>query len=126
MIDHVSIPVRDLEQSTEFYESVLSTIGFKKVIERPGTVGFGKKYGEFWLNHRPNMDDRGINDGFHVCLRARTVDLVKKFYEAAIALGAEDDGPPGLRPEYFDTYYGAFIRDRDGNRIEVVTFVTPA
>jgi catechol 2,3-dioxygenase-like lactoylglutathione lyase family enzyme len=50
---------------------------------------------------------------------------VKKFYEAALALGAEDDGAPGPRPEYSDIYYGAFVRDRDGNRIEVVTFVTP-
>jgi catechol 2,3-dioxygenase-like lactoylglutathione lyase family enzyme len=125
VIDHVSVPVRDLEQSTEFYEAVLATIGLAKLIERPGTVGFGKKYGELWLNHRPNMDDRGINDGFHACLRARTIDHVKKFYEAAMALGAEDDGAPGPRPEYSDIYYGAFIRDRDGNRIEVVTFVTP-
>lgn len=124
MIDHVSIPVRDLSQSTAFYEAVLSTIGFAKLVQRPGTVGFGKKYAEFWLNHRPQTDARGVSDGFHVCLRARTTDEVKEFHRLATSLGAQSDGEPGHRPEYFDGYYAAFIRDKDNNRIEVVTFVT--
>lgn len=123
VIDHVSLPVRDLEQSTKFYESVLSKIGFKKLIEMPVTVGFGRKHPEFWLNHRPEMNERGLDEGFHVCLRARTIDAVQAFHEAATAAGAESDGAPGPRPQYSDRYYAAFIRDRDGNRIEVVTFV---
>jgi len=125
MIDHVSIPVRDLEQSTRFYESVLSKIGSSKLLEMPTTVGFGKKHPEFWLNHRPAGDRQGIGNGFHVCFRARTIDQVREFYELAIELGAETDGEPGPRPEYSSSYYAAFIRDRDGNRIEVVTFVQP-
>jgi len=123
VIDHVSIPVRDLEQSAEFYESVLSKIGFAKLVDARKTVGFGRKYPELWLNHRPEMDEHGISDGFHVCLRARTIGEVQEFHEAAVALGAESDGGPGPRPQYSDRYYAAFIRDRDGNRLEVVTFV---
>lgn len=123
MIDHVSIPVSDLEQSTRFYESVLSKIGSSKLIEMPTTVGFGKKHPEFWLNHRPATDGHRIDDGFHVCLRVRTIDQVREFYELAIELGAESDGEPGPRPQYSPSYYAAFIRDQDGNRIEVVTFV---
>lgn len=122
MIDHVSIPVRDLTESTAFYESVLSEIGFAKLMEKPATVGFGKKYPEFWLNHRP--DGHGIGDGFHVCLRTRTADQVRNFHTRALALGARSDGEPGFRPEYSESYYAAFILDRDGNRIEVVTFIT--
>ena len=87
-------------------------------------LGFGRKYPELWLNHRPEMDEHGVSGGFHVCLRARTIDEVQEFYEAAVALGGESDGEPGPRPQYSDRYYAAFIRDRDGNRIEVVTFVT--
>jgi len=123
VIDHVSLPVRDLERSTKFYESVLSKIGFKKLVEMPATVGFGRKYPELWLNHRPEMNERGIDDGFHVCLRARTVDAVQAFHEAAIAADGESDGAPGPRPQYSAGYYAAFIRDLDGNRLEVVTFV---
>lgn len=126
VIDHVSLPVRDLEQSTTFYESVLSRIGFKKLVVIPATVGFGRKYPELWLNHRPEMNERGIDDGFHVCLRARTVDAVQAFHEAAIAADGESDGAPGPRPQYSAGYYAAFIRDLDGNRLEVVTFVETA
>ena len=50
------------------------------------------------------------------------MEAVQAFYDAAIAAGAEDDGAPGLRPEYADVYYATFVRDPDGNRIEVVTF----
>jgi catechol 2,3-dioxygenase-like lactoylglutathione lyase family enzyme len=123
VIDHVSLPVSDLEQSTKFYEPVLSKIGFAKLIDTPKTVGFGRKYPELWLNHRPAISGQSINDGFHVCLRARSVDDVKAFHEAAIAAGAENDGAPGPRPHYSANYYAAFIRDLDGNRLEVVNFV---
>lgn len=126
MIDHVSLPVRDLERSTGFYETVLSTIGFKKMMDMPSTVGFGRKHPAFWLNHRPNLNEGSIDDGFHVCLRTRAVDDVQAFHAAAMAAGAQDDGPPGPRPLYSPSYYAAFIRDPDGHRIEVVTFVDPA
>ena len=96
MIDHVSIPVRDLTESTAFYESVLSEIGFAKLMEKPGTVGFGQKYPEFWLNHR--SDGHGISEGFHVCLRTRTTDQVRDFHTRALALGAQSDGAPGRAP----------------------------
>jgi catechol 2,3-dioxygenase-like lactoylglutathione lyase family enzyme len=94
-----------------------SKIGFMKLVEKPGTVGFGKKYPEFWLNHRPEVHGRGIGDGLHVCLRARTTDQVQEFHRVATTLGAHSDGEPGRRPQYSDNYYAAFIRDRDGNRI---------
>lgn len=123
MIDHVSLPVSDLEQGVTFYESVLSKIGFKKLVELPATVGFGRKYPELWLNHRPALDRQSIDDGFHVCLRARSADDVQAFHESAIAAGANCDGEPGPRPQYSANYYAAFIRDPDGNRLEVVTFI---
>jgi predicted lactoylglutathione lyase len=69
------------------------------------------------------MDEHGMSDGFHVCLRARSVDDVREFHDAAVALGAKSEGEPGPRPQYSDRYYAAFIGDRDGNRLEVVTFV---
>ena len=61
--------------------------------------------------------------GMHVCLRARGKDVVDAFYAAALREGGISDGAPGMRPDYNDRYYAAFIRDLDGNRIEVVTFL---
>jgi catechol 2,3-dioxygenase-like lactoylglutathione lyase family enzyme len=125
MIDHASIGVRDLAAASAFYEKVLATIGLQKLVVSATTVGFGKRYPEFWLNARPAMTPVAEDCGGHLCLRAPTHDQVDAFHRTALALGATDDGAPGLRPEYSDAYYAAFIRDADGHRIEVVTFLSP-
>jgi catechol 2,3-dioxygenase-like lactoylglutathione lyase family enzyme len=122
MIDHVSIGVRDLAASARFYEAALAPIGYAKLREKPGTVGFGKRYADFWLNARPAREARN-DHGMHICLRAATTEAVDAFHAAALAAGATSDGAPGLRPEYSDAYYAAFVRDLDGHRIEVVTFL---
>ena len=123
MIDHVSISVRDLEKAARFYEAVLGAIGYARLRNRPATVGFGKRYPEFWLNHRPSMERPAAEGGTHICLRAPDAEAVRNFYAAALAAGGTSDGEPGPRPHYSDGYYAAFIRDPEGNRIEAVTFV---
>jgi len=123
MIDHVSIPVSNLLTSAAFYESLLSEIGYRKLASKEGTIGFGKKYPDFWLNERIALDTTGLNDGCHVCLRASSAEEVMAFYKKALALGAQSYGAPGLRPHYSDNYFAAFIIDTDRNRVEVVTFV---
>jgi catechol 2,3-dioxygenase-like lactoylglutathione lyase family enzyme len=123
MIDHVSVSVRDLQASTRFYEAVFATLGFAKLETRAATVGFGKKYPEFWINLRGDMEAIAAASGAHVCFRARSTDLVDAFHAAALASGGVSDGAPGLRPQHGEGYYAAFIRDLEGNRIEAVTFV---
>lgn len=122
MIDHVSVPVSDLVASTAFYLRVLSPLGYAKLVERPGTVGFGKKYPEFWLNHRAGMVPAPCNPGMHVALRASSEDAVRAFHAAALETGGTSDGDPGPRQAAMTTYFGAFIRDPDGNKIEAVAF----
>jgi catechol 2,3-dioxygenase-like lactoylglutathione lyase family enzyme len=122
MIDHVSVPVRDLPASAQFYERVLTPLGYTRLVERPATVGFGKKYPEFWLNLRAAMPPIAADTGMHVCLRAPTEDAVRTFHALALAHGGSNDGEPGSRQGAMTTYYGAFIRDPDGNKIEAVTF----
>ena len=124
MIDHVSVAVRDLDASTRFYEAVLGVLGFVALERRPATVGFGKKYPEFWINLRSGLAPAPADNGAHVCFRARSTELVDAFYVAALRAGGSSDGAPGLRPQHGAGYYAAFIRDLDGNRIEAVTFVT--
>jgi catechol 2,3-dioxygenase-like lactoylglutathione lyase family enzyme len=123
MIDHVSVPVRDLEAAARFYETVLGTLGILKLEARPATVGFGKKYPEFWINLRSEMTPASAASGAHVCFRARSTELVDAFHTAALQAGGENDGAPALRPQHGEGYYAAFIRDPDGNRIEAVTFM---
>lgn len=121
MIDHVSVPVRDLAKAGAFYESVLAPLGLSKLVVRDATIGFGKTYPEFWLNLRDWVPQTS-NPGGHICLRAPSEDAVCAFHAAALANGGTDDGPPGPRQGAFTTYFGAFILDPDGNILEAVTF----
>jgi len=115
--------VRDLAACARFYQAVLGALGFSRLVERPGTVGFGKKYPEFWLNERRAMSPADPDSGTHVCLRAPDMAAVDAFHAAARQAGGVSDGAPGARPEYSAGYYAAFVRDPEGNRIEAVTFV---
>jgi catechol 2,3-dioxygenase-like lactoylglutathione lyase family enzyme len=101
MIDHISIAVRDLEAGGRFYEAVLATLGYSRMIARATTIGFGKTYPDFWINARPNMATPDPDSGVHICLRA----------------------PDAAAVEYTPGYYAAFVLDPDGNRIEAVTFI---
>jgi catechol 2,3-dioxygenase-like lactoylglutathione lyase family enzyme len=121
LIDHVSVAVGDLAAATIFYDMLLATLGIARLETRPATVGFGKKYPEFWINLR--AETIAVSDGAHICFRARTTDMVNAFHAAAVAAGGTSDGAPGLRPQHGEGYYAAFVRDPDGNRIEAVTFV---
>jgi catechol 2,3-dioxygenase-like lactoylglutathione lyase family enzyme len=124
MIDHVSIAVRDLDAAARFYEAVLGALGFAKLDDRPATVGFGKRYSEFWLNSRPDMPDVAADSGAHICLRTASTEAVDAFHAAGLSAGGTSDGAPGLRPhDGGGGYYAAYIRDPDGNRVEAVTFV---
>ena len=123
MIDHVSIAVRDLDAMGRFYEAVLHTLGYRKLRVAASTLGFGKPYPEFWLNHRPGTAPPPADSGHHVCLRAPDMKAVEAFHAAALQAGGSSDGAPGLRPEYSEGYYAAFVRDPEGNRIEAVTFL---
>lgn len=122
MIDHVSVETGDLARATSFYDTVLATLGYTRLITRDANAGYGKRYPDFWVNQRAG---NGLPpaSGVHVALRCADTGSVHAFHDAALANGGSSDGAPGPRPQYADTYYAAFIRDPDGNRIEAVTFV---
>ena len=121
MIDHISLAVRDLKISSAFYALVLAPLGYICLATHPTRVAFGIKYPELWLNARPAMAPTATGTGAHVCLRARSTEAVDAFHAAALANGGTDDGAPGLRQATQVVYYAAFIRDPDGNRLEVMT-----
>src|SRR5208282_5698520 len=127
MIDHISIAVRDLKMAEPFYAALLAPLGMMKLREWPNAaIGFGKKYPEFWINRRAEMDRVAADSGVHICLRAPDTAAVDAFHAAALGAGGASDGAPGLRLEYHGNYYAAFISDPDGNRIEAVTYLRDA
>lgn len=123
MIDHVSIAVSDLQHSGRFYTAVLGTLGLTRLADKPATIGFGKKYPEFWINLRPELARVDPQSGAHICLRAASREAVIAFHQAAIKGGGTVEAPPKMWPQYNERYFAAFTRDPDGNRIEVVHFV---
>jgi catechol 2,3-dioxygenase-like lactoylglutathione lyase family enzyme len=122
MIDHLSLAVGDLEKSAAFYDGVLAPLGLTRLVTRAGSVGFGKSYPEFWLNARTGLAPQPDRTGSHVALRAPSEEAVRVFHAAALAAGGRDDGTPGPRRGALTTYYGAFILDPDGNKIEALHF----
>lgn len=124
MIDHVSIAVAELDRAAAFYEAVLAPLGLARLVTRERSIGFGKRYPEFWLNLRPGT--RPIeNPGAHICLRAPDPEAVRAFHAAALRLGGKDEGAPGERGAAMTTYFAAFVMDPDGNRIEAASFPKP-
>ena len=113
MIDHVAIPVSDLAASRSFYEPLLDALGAKVMMEWPGGVLFGTGDGMVALR------ESELVAPIHVAFKADRPG-VESFYEAAIAGGAADNGPPGIRAEYHENYYAAFVIDPNGHNVEAV------
>jgi catechol 2,3-dioxygenase-like lactoylglutathione lyase family enzyme len=113
MIDHVAIPVKDLDASRKFYEPLLAGLGAKVVLEWPGGVLFGTDDGMVALRESDRVAP------IHVAFKADRSG-VHKFHESALAAGASDNGAPGIRREYHENYYAAFVIDPDGHNIEAV------
>lgn len=119
MIDHVTIPVKDLVVSKIFYEKTLSPFNYQ--------ISFGEKE-KFWafdigngaLFEISQHKESGRLTSFHMAFRAKSREQVRQFYEAALAAGGKCNGAPGSRPQYTATYYAAFIIDPSGHNIEAV------
>jgi len=121
MIDHVSVAVRNLAAAGAFYEAMLAPLKLARLVVREGTIGFGKSYPELWLNRSEDVP-RTPNAACHICLRAPDEAAVRAFHAAALAHGGRDAGPPGPRQAAMTPYFGAFVLDPDGNKLEAATF----
>lgn len=118
IISHVSIGTNQFDQARAFYETVLATLGIRIVMEHPGAVAYGRQYPEFWLHVPHDGRPASVGNGFHIGFIAADKAQVHAFHEAVIAAGAVCDGLPGPRPAYGEPYYGCFVRDPEGHKIE--------
>ena len=118
IISHVSIGTNDFDKARAFYDAVMPTVGAKVHMEHPGAIAYGRMFPEFWLCLPHDGKPASIGNGFHMGFIADNKEQVHAFYDAAIAAGATCDGPPGPRPLYSEAYYGCFVLDLDGHKIE--------
>jgi catechol 2,3-dioxygenase-like lactoylglutathione lyase family enzyme len=123
MIDHIGFAVSDLSTARKFYRKALAPLGITILMEvtpdetgSEAATGFGKDGKPFfWIG-----TGVAVKGQVHVAFASPDRKTVDAFYNAAMAAGGTHNGPPGLRPQYHPDYYGAFVRDRDGNNIEAV------
>ena len=125
MLDHISIGCRDLAASAAFYDTVLAPLGCGRVLEKGAGIAYGPGPGRagmmFWIvSVAPGAGVPLPSRGTHVAFAAADRATVDAFFAAAIAAGARVNGAPGLRPEYSENYYGAFVLDPDGHKIEAM------
>ena len=126
MLDHLGIQCNDVAESVAFYEAVLAPLGGRRLMEpTPGVVGFGvPPMPNFWLG--PLSDDHTGWRENHIAFSATSRAAVREFFAVAVSLGAEVLHEPKEWPIYHPGYYGAFVRDPDGNNVEAVCHADPA
>lgn len=124
MIDHTSFAVHNYAQSLTFYDATLDCLGYERIftidMEHVQTAGYGTNgKPSFWISPMGKENEEiGKARGVHVAFLAHSVEEVQDWYAKCLELGGTDNGKPGPRPEYHPGYYGAFIVDPNGWRIE--------
>jgi catechol 2,3-dioxygenase-like lactoylglutathione lyase family enzyme len=109
MIDHISIGVRDIARTKRFYDAALKPLGYTCLSEGQGSLGYGKEAVTLWISSVERPVPADLKSGLHFCLAAPTRRSIEAFHAAALNTGGHDNGPPGLRTDYFDP---------DGYRLE--------
>lgn len=118
IISHVSLGTNDFARAVRFYDAVLAPLGCRRLVEHPGAVAYGKVYPELWIQVPIDGAAASAGNGTHVAFVAASRAAVDAFFAAAVDAGAAPDGAPGPRPAYSAAYYGCFVRDPDGHKVE--------
>jgi len=118
MLDHLSIQCADTDASAAFYDTVLAPLGGQRIMEFGPVIGYGvPPMPDFWIG--PHQTGEGFKES-HIAFSAPNRDAVQAFFDAAVGAGAEVLHEPRIWPEYHPNYFGAFVRDPDGNNVEAV------
>jgi catechol 2,3-dioxygenase-like lactoylglutathione lyase family enzyme len=121
-ISHVSVGVNDVARAKAFYDPLMRILGLQVRSADDESVDYGTDQGLSYSLETPvDKQPASTGNGMHVAFEAPDRETVDRFHREALRLGGKDAGPPGPRPQYGPTYYGAFVYDSDGNKIEAVT-----
>ena len=117
MLDHLSIQCRDPQASASFYDAVLAALGGKRIMDFGPVIGYGFDRPTFWIGP---LENDVVNRPVHIAFTAPSRAAVQQWFDAAVAHGTEVLHEPRVWPEYHPNYFGAFVRDPDGNNVEAV------
>ena len=117
-ICHLSIGTNQFDLAVKFYDTVLATLSISRAAEHDQAIAYGKGYPTFWVQQPFDKQPATVGNGSHIGFMATSKQQVDEFYRVAIANGGRCNGKPGARPDYGEPYYGCFIIDLDGHRIE--------
>ena len=121
MFSHVTLGATDLDRSRRFYGPVMTALGITQPFELPNSLVFGELTGPKLFILLPfDGKPATAGNGTHVAFITKDRATVDAFHAAALANGGSDEGAPGLRPHYHCNYYGAYVRDPDGNKLQAV------
>ncbi len=123
MFSHVTLGTHELAVAAAFYDAVLAPLGIERVSKKyPNWAAWQRPGGEqkLWVGLPYNQEPASMGNGCMVAFEAQSRAAVDAAYAAAMAAGASDEGPPGLRASYGPNYYGAYVRDLDGNKVHFV------
>ena len=119
MLSYVNLGTHDLQRAAKFYDAALAPLGYVRLANVPREIGYGPKGGQARLWVLLPFDNRPASwgTGTMIGLVAKDEAAVKAAWEAALANGGMDEGAPGPRPQYGGGFYGAYVRDPDGNKL---------
>ena len=125
MYSHITIGASKLTRAMRFYDAVLAPLGLKrrrtfKIAISYAPEDFSGVNEQFWVVRPYDKQSATPGNGVTVAFETPTRAAVDAFHAAALAAGASDEGPPGIREHYHPNYYGAYVRDLDGNKLCVV------
>ena len=122
MFSHITVGSNDIARSKTFYDNLAQPLGLVRHMEFPDGIGYGAQGGrpQLWIVRPLDKNAATVGNGITIGLEAGTRPAVDAAYAAGIANGGKDEGKPGLRPDYHANYYGAYVRDPDGNKVCIV------
>jgi len=122
MFSHVTVGSNDIPRAKRFYDSVTTALGLKRQADHAEAVGYGAPGGrpQLWIVRPLDKKSASVGNGVTIGLDASDRSAVDAAHAAALASGGTDEGKPGVRAHYHPNYYGAYVRDPDGNKVCIV------
>jgi catechol 2,3-dioxygenase-like lactoylglutathione lyase family enzyme len=120
MIHHVSLGSNAIAKARAFYDPLMSLIGFRVLKALATAAHYAASDIVFGLEMPVDGNPASPGNAVHIAFQAPDRETVRRFHAMALSNGGKDEGAPGIRANYNANYYGAFVRNVDGNRIEAV------
>ncbi|MPZ32912.1 MAG: VOC family protein [Rhodospirillales bacterium] len=122
MFSHVTVGSNDINKAKAFYDGVSKALGLERLADHPSSIAYGRAGGrpQLWILNPADKKAATVGNGITIGLEASDRPSVDAAYKAGVSAGGKDEGAPGLRKHYHPNYYGAYLRDPDGNKVCVV------